>query len=268
MDGVSSLTPPARYVRIWARRGSWALADQVLFAGSTLVINVLLARQLTPHEYGAFAVAFLMFMLAGTIHTVTLTEPLLVYGSGKYRESLGAYIRVLLAGHALVAGAISAAFLAAGSICWLLHASTLARTFSALAVAGPFVLLVWLLRRAFYVQMRPQWAAVGDGVFLALTIGSLFLLGAFGALGPASAILGMGAAGLAASLVLLWLLRAPAGGRVLLRDVARDHWEYGRWNALEQGLYWVSAQSLIVLVPIVLGFPQAAAVAALSLIHI
>ena len=262
MDGVSSLSPPVRHVRLWARRGSWALADQILFAGSSLVVNVVLARRLSPSEYGAFAVAFLLFMLAGTIHTVALTEPLVVYGSGKYRESLGAYVRVLLAGHAVVTGAISTAFLATAATCWLLHAQTLAATFAALAAASPFVLLVWLLRRAFYVQMRPQWAAVGDGLFLVLTLGTLFALGTIGALGPGSAILGMGGAGLAASVILLRLLHAPTTGRVLRRDVARDHWEYGRWNALEQALYWVSAQSLIVLVPIVLGLPQAAALAA------
>ena len=262
IDGVATLPPPASRMRLWARRGSWALVDQVLFAGSTLVVNVVLARQLTPSQYGAFAVAFLFFMLAGTIHTVALSEPLLVYGSGKYRGSLGGYVRILLAGHAFVTGAIAAAFVAAASTCWALGATTLASTFAALAAASPFVLLVWLLRRAFYVQMRPQWAAVGDGLFLVLTLGGLLALGELGALGPATGLLAMGGAGAVSSLVLFRLLRAPATERVASGDVVRDHWDYGRWTGLEQALYWVSAQSLIVLVPIVLGLPAAAALAA------
>ena len=263
METVGLAPPRTRGLRVWARRGSWALADQVLFAGSTFVVNIMLARRLSASEYGAFAVAFLIFMLAGTIHTAALTEPMLVYGSGKYRESFGSYLRLLIAAHALVAGAISASLVPVAVACWLFGAHTLALTFAALAAASPFVLLVWLLRRGFYVQMRPHWAAVGDGLFLVLTVTGLLALAHEGSLGPATALLAMGAAGLAASVVLAALLHAPSGPPLRARDVARDHWAYGRWNALEQALYWGSAQSLMVLVPIVLGLPKAAAVAAI-----
>jgi O-antigen/teichoic acid export membrane protein len=262
IDSVAGIGPPRGRVQLWARRGSWALVDHVLFASSMLVVNLLLARSLTPAAYGAFAVAFLLFMLAGTLHTAALTEPLLVYGSGKYRDSLGAYVRVLLIGHALVAAAISCVFLIAASACWLAHAHTLATTFAALAAASPFVLLLWLLRRVFYVQMRPQRAAIGDGLFLGLSVGALTAIAQFGEVGPASALLGIGVAGALASLVLLRLLQVPPEVPLRVRDVAREHWAYGRWNALEQGLYWVSAQSVIVLVPIVLGLREAAVVAA------
>jgi O-antigen/teichoic acid export membrane protein len=263
METIGLALPRSNGLRVWARRGSWAFVDQVLFAGCTFAVNVLLARRLTASEYGAFAVAFLVFMLAGTIHTAALTEPMLVYGSGKYRAAFGSYLRTLMLGHALVAGAIFAAILPAAAGCWLLGAHTLALTFGALAAASPFALLVWLLRRAFYVQMRPQCAAIGDGIFLALTLGGLLTLARAGSLGAATAFLVMGAAGLVASLVLLYLLHAPRTEPVSTRAVVRDHWGYGRWNALEQGLYWSSAQSLMVLVPIVLGLPKAAVIGAI-----
>ena len=37
-----------------------ALADQALFAGSNFILNIVLARWLSPNDYGAFGVAFSM----------------------------------------------------------------------------------------------------------------------------------------------------------------------------------------------------------------
>ena len=41
----------------WLKKGSLAVLDQGLFSGANFVVNILLARWLTPEEYGAFAVA-------------------------------------------------------------------------------------------------------------------------------------------------------------------------------------------------------------------
>ena len=39
-------------------QGGWAVVDQALFAGSNLLVNVLLARWLSGAEYGAFVTAY------------------------------------------------------------------------------------------------------------------------------------------------------------------------------------------------------------------
>ena len=47
----------------WTTRGFWAIVDQALFAVSNLIINVLLARWLSPREYGAFVTAYVVLLL-------------------------------------------------------------------------------------------------------------------------------------------------------------------------------------------------------------
>ena len=83
----------------WVGKGSFALLDQGLFAGANFIVNILLARWLTPGEYGAFAVAFSVFLLLGVFHTAIFTEPMMVFGPGKYREGLPEYFGILLRGH-------------------------------------------------------------------------------------------------------------------------------------------------------------------------
>ncbi|MDR7400087.1 MAG: hypothetical protein QN144_12370, partial [Armatimonadota bacterium] len=80
------LTPPTlARARVWASRGLWAVADQGLFSGANFVVNVLLARWLSPAEYGAFAVALSIFYLLAGFHSAVLTEPMMVFGAGRYR---------------------------------------------------------------------------------------------------------------------------------------------------------------------------------------
>ena len=67
----------------WLGRGAWAVSDQGLFAVSSALLNILLARWLTPSAYGAFAVAYSVSLFMGAFHTALLTEPMLVFGSGK-----------------------------------------------------------------------------------------------------------------------------------------------------------------------------------------
>ena len=66
----------------WVTKGGLAILDQALFAGANFLVNIFLARWLTPTEYGAFALAYSIFLLLGAFHTAILTEPMMdVIGS-------------------------------------------------------------------------------------------------------------------------------------------------------------------------------------------
>ena len=67
--------------------------------GTNFVVNILLARWLTPAEYGAFALAYSVFVLLGVFHIAILIEPMLVFGPGRYRERFPEYLGILLRGH-------------------------------------------------------------------------------------------------------------------------------------------------------------------------
>jgi hypothetical protein len=66
----------------------WAVIDQALFAFSNFALNLLLARWLSPNEYGIFADDYTALLLIATLHTALLTDPMLEIGPGKYRDRL------------------------------------------------------------------------------------------------------------------------------------------------------------------------------------
>ena len=103
MDRVTALINSFKsqnvIIKLWAGRGFWAVMDQGLFATSNLILNILLARWITPVEYGAFTVSYTIFLWLGTFHTALITEPMLVFGAGKYKECFLDYLRVLLRWH-------------------------------------------------------------------------------------------------------------------------------------------------------------------------
>src|SRR5690606_1122278 len=113
-------TTTRRQVGGWLTTGTWTILDQGLFAGSNFVVNVLLARWLTPEAYGAYTVAFTFFLLLGTFHGGLLIEPMLVFGSGRFEARLRRYLRVLLSGHGWFSLLAGLALAASAGAFWLL----------------------------------------------------------------------------------------------------------------------------------------------------
>ena len=109
---------------------------------------MLLARWLTPEGYGAFTVAYILFLLIGAVFGGLIVEPMLVYGAGRFRDRVPAYLRVLLGGHVLFTLAAGAVLgLAAGGIA-LSGRAAMAGELGTLAVAQGAILFLWLMRRA------------------------------------------------------------------------------------------------------------------------
>ena len=88
-----------------------------------------------------------------------------------------------------------------------LYSPSVEHAFLGLAVAAGFILLLWLLRRVFYVTSQPGGATFGSATYCAVVLGCIYLLQATGRLSPWTAFLGMACASLAAGALLLLLLR-------------------------------------------------------------
>ena len=248
----------------WVGKGSLAILDQGLFAGSNFLLNVLLARWLEPADYGAFALAYSVFLLLGVFHTAILTEPMLVFGPGRYRERFPGYLGILLYGHFAVMLLGAALLTAVAFLLGWAYSPAVERAFLALAIAAPFILLLWLLRRAFYVRLNPGWAAGGGGVYLLILIGGILTLHGVGHLTPATGFLTMAAASLITCLLLLVLLRPTlAMDSSAIRAVAVDHWRYGRWSVATAGISWLPSNVYYVLLPNWFGLEAAGAFRAL-----
>jgi len=226
----------------WITRGSLAVLDQALISGSNFTIGILLARWLVPAQYGAYTLAFSVFLLLSFFHQALILEPQRVFGSADYAECLPRYLGVLIriqSGLTLLVG------LALGASLWLARLwarpDGLEVALGGMTIAAPFVLLLWLVRGAFYVQMAPQFAVAGSATYCAVVLGSLLVVDRFQLMSPFSAFIMMGFGALVSSAVLLSRLRPNLNLRAEpnWKGVSRQHWEYGRWLLASLGLSWI-----------------------------
>jgi O-antigen/teichoic acid export membrane protein len=246
----ASFTKPARR---WFRKGTWAVLDQGLFATSNFILNILLARWLSPDAYGAFGLTFAIFLLIGSIHSAMLTEPLLVFGPGKYKDRLPEYMGSLLYGHLSFAGLGSATLLLVSAGFALAGSNALAVAMLALALTGPFILLLWLTRRMCYTRSEPRLAASGGAVYMVLMVAGAWILYRQEWLSVATALGVMAISALSTSIWLMVRLRVklpPLRQSQLVRDAFADHWSYGRWSVGNQGLNWIPMNIYYVIIPV------------------
>src|SRR4051812_486920 len=75
---------------------STALIDQALVSGSNFLLGIVLARTLDPNQYGAFGVAFSVFLLLSLVHQSLILEPMGVFGPSQYADRLKQYVGTLL----------------------------------------------------------------------------------------------------------------------------------------------------------------------------
>lgn len=239
----------------WAWRSGMAVLDEGLFAGANFLVNILLARWLEPTQYGAFGVAYSILLLLASFHTAALTEPMLVFGAGKYRERFQEYLGILIYGHWGIAGAIAVVLALAALVFWWLGSKEMAQALTGLAIASPLILLLWLVRRAFYVRVQPQWAATGGALYLLLMLIGMYGLDQKGWLSTSSVLVVMGVSSLLVSLGFLRFLQPQwhlASSNPTLRMIFDDHWRYGRWaassellRALRSTIYYIVAAAIL-----------------------
>jgi O-antigen/teichoic acid export membrane protein len=248
----------------WATKGSLAITDQGLFAGANFLVNVLLARWLEPADYGAFALAYSVFLLLLVLHNALLTSPMLVFGSGKYRNRFPQYLGILLRAHFALMLPGAALVAAIALLLGWTYSPAVERAVLSLAIAAPFILLLSLLRRAFYARLTPGWAAMGSSVYLLALLLSALALHAAGRLTPAAGFVAMAAASLATCLLFIALLRPRlAADSATIRAVAADHWRYGKWIAAGAGPGWVTGNIYYLVLPACVGLAEAGGLKAL-----
>ena len=259
---VASRTLTAPGSLSWVKTGGLAILDQALFAGTNFVINILLARWLTPAEYGAFALAFSIFLLVGTFHTASLAEPMMVFGAGQYAGHFEKYLGILLRGHFALMLPCGLILVAAAFLLGRVYPASVEGAVLGVALAAPFILLLWLVRRAFYVRLQPGWAAAGGFLYLVLLFGLISALQAGQRLSPMTTFLGMGAVALVVCVFLLLRLGpswTAERGKPSPAVVFADHWRYGRWSVATAGISWLPSNIYYVLLPTWFGLEGAGA---------
>jgi O-antigen/teichoic acid export membrane protein len=257
----------------WTTKGGLAILDQGLISGSNFVITILLGRWLLPEQYGAFSLAFSVFIVLSYVYQSLLSEPQGVFAGSAYRECLRGYLKALLGIQAVLTvfglvllGGSSAIVYALGK------ADGLPGALAGVAIASPCILFFWLMRRAYYMNLAPARAAVGAFIYCALVTGGLFVAYRRGLVSPFSAYLLMALGALGTGFFLLSqvnkalppdTVKAPTAGQAW-----RKHWEYGRWALAVSLVTWIANYIWYPLVAAFSGMAQVGQMKALSILFL
>lgn len=239
----------------WAKKGVWALLDQMLFAAANFLVMVGLTRWLDERVVGAFATGFACFLLVGVFVSSIVIEPMMVFGSGKYYETRRAYLGKLTGLHLAITavGGLVLAAAAAGCLAW--GETQLALALLCLALVQPVQLFVWNLRNASYLDSNPRPAAIGGLIYFVLVLGLLLALHATDRLTIVTAILTMGLGSVVSSAYLVAALGIDLRAALDRRGYAemlRDHWRYGKWALPTNLTRYVPEQLPYVALPLLL----------------
>jgi len=236
----------------WVTKGGLAILDYGLFSGSNFLLGVLLARWMAPEQYGAYALAFSIFILVTFLYQALVLEPLSVFSGTAYPNNLRGYLQSnvwLHWGLSVVICLLLGGTAVAARVLW--HSPISAMAFAGMTIATPFILIHALGRRSFYLKLSPGPAAFGSAFYCAFVVGGSFVIFKLGKLTAFTAFLAMGLAALVGGLIMLFQLHAklePAAAKVTLRTTWGKHWEYGKWALATCVVGWIPTYVYIPLV--------------------
>jgi O-antigen/teichoic acid export membrane protein len=255
--------PGGRGIR-WGGNVATSLADHGILAASSLILQIVLARQLAAAEYGAVAVAFGMLQILLSAQIGLIVEPASVLGPSRHAAEMEQYVRSTARLNSTVAvGAAIVAFLAA--LVLASFGGTLSAAVSGLIVCAPAQISLAFARRAGYLFRCPRAALAGSGSYAAVLGVGIAVLGSEGWLSPASALGLVALASIVGSMVTSRRLSIPAVECTLSRaQLWAENWQYGRWIFAANITQWAGSGGYVFLVGSISGLAAAGAYRAMQ----
>jgi O-antigen/teichoic acid export membrane protein len=253
-----TLAETAGPAKRWASRVTLSIADQGFVSGAHFTLNILLARWLSPQEYGAFALTYSVFLFASGLHHSLILEPMSVIGSARYRQQMPRYLGTAVWVHGGLTVVLAIVLLLVAVAMEAFQSRSSAAMFG-LTGAAPFMLLFWLFRRACYIETKPGLALKGSIAYALLLFLGLGLLWANGRLSAVNAFVVVGISSFVISLLLWRILRVTVRGVLLGRrslgvaHVINEHWAYAKWSVRVTVVYWFASSIYLPLVGLLAG---------------
>ena len=244
-------------VKKWGGKAGLSIADQGIASGTNFALNVVLIRFLDPAEYGAFAIAFTIYLFLMSFHNAIILEPMSVIGPARYGDVLKGYMGATVWIHGAVSVVFVALLGASAAVAYRFD-SVLAPSLLGLSIAVPFMLLFLLIRRGCYLEVRPGLALRGSLVYFAILAISVFFMWTLKMFSPFSAFSATALAGLGGSLILWRPLGVTMRGALSgIGGVFARHWDYGRWVMGSAFVYHIVHTVYVPLVGSFAGLAQA-----------
>lgn len=228
----------------------YSFADQAFAVGGGFLANVALARSQSKEEYGLFALWYSVFTFLAGLHNSAILQPYTVYASGRYRDNFSEYLRLMSRNNAVLSAALTGLLLSCCLVFHWVRPQWLSPALLGLAIAVGFLLSGLFLRRAFYVQQRPDLAAKSSFAFFVVLLAGLWLAGREHKLDSFTVFVLMAAG---------WIVAGALFGRKLkfgkpsqhFSEIVPghwgEHWNYTKWilatafvfQLTTQGYYWL-----------------------------
>jgi O-antigen/teichoic acid export membrane protein len=200
------------------------VADQGVASSTNFVLNILLARWLLARDYGAYSVCWSILLVLAAFHNALILEPMTIVGPAEFGGKLNAYFRA----NNRLNWLVSAALAFAGLLFALLYKEAVVRAcLLVLALCVPGYLLLLTARRKQYVINQPVRALQISAVYAILVFTVVSVCRASGKLSAVSGVAAFGTAWFS----LAFVRAQPDARTVSMKEVAREHWRYGKWIA-------------------------------------
>jgi O-antigen/teichoic acid export membrane protein len=244
---VSALPAASRLLPV-----GYSFADQALAVGASFLANVMLARAQTKEEYGMFALSYSLFTFLTGLHNSAILEPFTVYGSGRYRNRFSEYLRLMIRTNAFVGLLLSTMVLLVWLVLYLTAPLYVSRALLGLGLTVGVLLSGTFLRRVFYLQRQPAFAAQASLICFVTVACALWLVVRAHLLNGFSVFLILSLGWIVAGLGLGRKLSLGSSGPSFLAlepGYWCEHWKYSKWvlatalvfQLTTQGYYWIVA---------------------------
>lgn len=252
----------------WAFKGGFSILDQGFFSGANFIISILLARWLAPSDYGAFVIAFTVYLLLTGFYTAFILEPMSVFGPAKYSKQLSDYLMIQLKFHGIMTGILALAIIFLGWFIGTWINRSLGNAFMGMGFAIPFILLSWIGRRTFYILMQPSSAFLISATYFIISIAGILALYFKEFLNSITGFIVIGTASAIASMLLFWkrpdLAKIRKESVLTWRSLVKEQWRYGRWIATATVLSFLANQIQVFILAGVISLQVAGALDALQ----
>ena len=254
----------------WGVKSGLAILDQGVYSGSNFIFNILLARWLSADNYGAFSLAFAIYLFSTSFHNAMILEPISVFGTAKYSENIRGYLSSQFIIHIIVTGVLG---LSVSLIGYILLYFSLVDSFLSHAIIGagfflPLMLLMWLARRVFYILSQPGWSLLLSCFYSICLLGGVYYLHSIKPVSPIAWFGIMGLSSLAGLIVLFKLdvsnFRSEANKEWGWKKMLAEQWVFGKWIMLAAFFNFAATQIQIFIIAGVLGLNAAGAFSALQ----
>lgn len=215
-------------------KGLWGGLDQMLLSATNFGTLVLVARAVSPSEFGSYSLVltFVMFVLA--LEAGLLNRPYAVISASRHGRTYRQYVTSVAVAQVTSALAATLFLLLTGVALWLAGLQDAA---SLVAVAGPAI-AAWglqeFIRQVLYAEGRLQGALLNDAISYGLQMVALFGAALAGALTPVLALAIIAASSFVAVAAGVDQIRDSLSPRFdwpSFRGDSLENWRFGRWMA-------------------------------------